>query len=80
MNAVTNIHRLAEGLSCVQGDVNSALDDVKGRAGDFKEVVLLTIVNTCWIHPNRWGTTGNAKQTQTGRHLPKRNFQEKVHS
>ncbi|VDO45087.1 unnamed protein product [Haemonchus placei] len=43
MNAVTNIYRVGEGLGCVQTDVTSSLEDVKGRAGDFKEVIQLTI-------------------------------------
>ncbi|ETN73994.1 DC-STAMP-like protein [Necator americanus] len=32
MNAVMNIHKVAEGIACVQTDVMSALNDVKGRA------------------------------------------------
>uniref|UniRef100_A0A7I4YTY3 DC_STAMP domain-containing protein n=1 Tax=Haemonchus contortus TaxID=6289 RepID=A0A7I4YTY3_HAECO len=39
MNAVTNIYRVGEGLGCVQTDVTSSLEDVKGRAGDFKEMI-----------------------------------------
>ncbi|KAL6743243.1 hypothetical protein Aduo_016308 [Ancylostoma duodenale] len=39
MNAVTNIHRVAEGIACVQTDVKLALSDVKGRAGDVKDVI-----------------------------------------
>lgn len=38
MNAVTNIHRVAEGIACVQADVTLALNDVKSRAGDVKDV------------------------------------------
>ncbi|KHJ89129.1 DC-STAMP-like protein [Oesophagostomum dentatum] len=39
MNAVTNIHRVAEGIACVQADVTSSLDDVKSRAGDVKTMI-----------------------------------------
>ncbi|EYC09873.1 hypothetical protein Y032_0058g2868 [Ancylostoma ceylanicum] len=39
MNAVTNIHRVAEGIACVQADVTLALNDVKCRAGDVKDVI-----------------------------------------
>ncbi|KAK6048033.1 hypothetical protein COOONC_14462 [Cooperia oncophora] len=46
MNAVTNIYRVAEGLGCIQTDVVSSLKDVKGRAGDFKEVFYYIAVCT----------------------------------
>ncbi|KAK6758677.1 hypothetical protein RB195_016103 [Necator americanus] len=39
MNAVMNIHKVAEGIACVQTDVTSALNDVKGRAGDVKDMI-----------------------------------------
>ncbi|WKY10144.1 hypothetical protein Q1695_002470 [Nippostrongylus brasiliensis] len=39
MNAMMNIHRVAQGLSCVQRDVTSSLNDVKSRAGNFKEMI-----------------------------------------
>ncbi|VDM60516.1 unnamed protein product [Angiostrongylus costaricensis] len=38
MNAVMNIHHVAEGLACVQTDVSVSLGDVKDRARNLKGV------------------------------------------
>ncbi|KJH49944.1 hypothetical protein DICVIV_03891 [Dictyocaulus viviparus] len=45
MNAMMNIHRVAEGMACVHTDISSSLKDVRGRAGDLKSMVANRLQN-----------------------------------